>query len=229
MNPLISAVIGVMVVVSVIVIVVPVIYDVIEQGTANARMNQAKTQLAKLDSVIRELSYEADGAKRSVKLDSRDGYFVISGKDDSIKYITDSKISSGMYKEGNMIVLSGSYVSAYEKDVDEDGNIDLVLENNNLLVAFEKMGSADNYDELNTSTIISLIRNKRKNIDMFPIAEIKIDNTSSYGNGYSELVTRGDAVGTGIVRIVMNSTIDYEVFFSLAPGADWFEMEVKLI
>ena len=72
------------------------------------------------------------------------------------------------------------------------------------------------------------IRNKNKNIDSVPVSSIKIDNSSSYGNGYTELVTVGDSVGTGVIRVVMNSTIDYEVFFKLSHNANWIDMDVKI-
>lgn len=233
MNPIIGAVVAIAVVVASTVMVMNTITDVVREGSDASKFNMAKQLMSSVDMNVRELMYESTGAKRVIKLEARDGMFIVSEKEDKIKYQLSPDIKiyepGTRFREGNMIISSGPFMDAYESDIDGNNESDLVLENDVVLFAIRKIGNATHFDELNTTTIIALIRNKKTGTDAVPKSGIFIDGTSSYGNGYTELVRSGDALMSSGIRVVMNSTYDYEAVFTLGAGRDFIEMEVRHI
>lgn len=233
MNLLIGSVIVVMVFLASTIMVVSNLMPHIEQSQDMARFDNAKQTMSHIDSVVRELMYEATGAKRSIKVDAGKGNFIISEKENRIKFQTESHIDvyepGTVFRQGNMIISSGPYVSAYESDIDSDGSTELVLENRAILLAVEKIGNSTNKESFNFSDIITKIVNKREGLELFPKMNILLGGTSYSGSGYTELVRTGDSITTGVIRIVIKSERYYEVLISLGPGQDFLELEVKNI
>ncbi len=232
---ILSGVIVVAIVVSSSILVLNTINPFVQESRDFQSFNEAKLILQTIDSTISQLFFEAPGARRSIDINLREGKFIVSGKDDTIKIRLEgiSLFTSGLRtQEGNILITSGAAMNAYESDIDGDDNTDLVLENGMLLFAVKKLGSASSPVSVNTSSIITLMRNK--NIDFnvsYPRSGIFINDkeTTSYGSGYTELTQLGNSMASGSIHLFLNATaanVTYDATFSLAASQDFIEFQV---
>jgi hypothetical protein len=230
-NPLVSsiAVIGIILISS--IIVTSMISPVMKRGEENQIYNEAKQKMSSLNALINELYYEAPGAARIVKMDVEGGKFVVSGGENKLKYVLDARMLESVTrtKEGNVIISSGPFVKAYEGDPDGDGITDLVLENDDVLFAVRKyQPSNGTYPGINTSSLISIIKNKKLNTDIRPKSAIYVNGTNDVGTGYTELTAQGNDLSSAGIRLFMNATIIYEAIFTLDAGADFVNLEIRV-
>ncbi len=227
---LISAVFVTLIVLITSIIILGIVNPTFEKGKDFQKYNEAKNSISSIDNVISELSAEASGSRRTIKI-STEGLLELNSKEDSIKikleqpkFIQENTVS----QEGNIVISSGQYVKAYEKDINNDGNIDLVLENNNMIFVLNKT-----IGFINTTNIVILIRNKNLDINMTPKSGIFINNldNSSYGSGSIELTQKGEYLQSASIKLTINSIsgISYESLFKLTAGMDFVELEVKKI
>jgi hypothetical protein len=228
MNNLVSAVIAILIVMTTSIIVMNTASTVVEMDKPMQTFNEAKYTMSNIHSVIDELMSEATGARRSMNI-KVNGEFIAAGDENRIKYkLYNSLLKPGTrIEEDNMQIISGPTMRAYEKDINNDGTSDLVLENDFVLFAIKKIDGT-----LNTSDMITLIRNKDLSIDVVPRSAVMIDDmhNTSYGTGYTELTQQGYDLSSSSIRIRMNSAggIAYEAVFTLEAGSDFVTMEVKL-
>lgn len=234
MKGLISNVIIFVVVIVLIVLVAISINSVIEESKNTQRIEDAKKILNIINSLANQLSVEPTSARRTIDIDLPEkSRFIFSGSDDSIKISVRgiSSLKGARIQEGNILIQGGGFLSAYESDIDNDGNIDLVMENPAVLLAIKKLGNETNHVSINTTNIISLIRNKRQSIDMVPLSGIFINekDNSSYGFGYTKFSPVQNVQSASILMYV-NSTaanITYDAIFTLSAGMDFFELEIR--
>ena len=207
----------------------------IGKGKKITAINEAKQTLTSLDSVFKELVFEAPGAKRSFTMTIKEGELVISGKKDEIQYKINPDypvMEPGTRAvEGPLMISSGPCVSAYESDIDNDGNIDLVLENDIVIFAVKKIGSPSAPAAINTSELVTYIENKDLAVNITPTDStimINDQTSTSYGTGYSELVETGTCIDEAAIKVFVNSTkLHYEVLFTLGRAMDFVDMRVK--
>lgn len=236
-NEMLGTVIILVIIIVATILVVSRIYPLLAQGKETVSLDEAKQMMTSLDSAIKELSFEAPGAKRTVTLKTTGGRFRVSGAENKIKYQIDTTselITPGTRsKEGPLIITSGQNFRAYESDVDSDGTTDLVLESQYVLFAVKKVGSPSSPASINTSSIITLIKNIQENVNITPSnTSILINNneTSAYGTGYSELTHPGEYLQESGIKIFVNSTLySYEALFTLTTSQDFIELEVRNI
>ena len=236
MSSLLSATIAVSIVIASSLIVLNAISPTLEEGKMLQSFNNAKQVMGTIDTTMNELIFEATGSKRSIDLTIDQGELIVSGKEDSIKLrLKDMELiePGTRVEEGRIVISSGPAINAYEADVDNDGNTDLVLENDAVLFAVKKYGSPSSPEFINTSGMISLMRNKDLGVDIVPKSGIFIDEktNSSYGYGYTELTQEGRDLPSSGIRLLMNSeaNITYEALFTLGAGNDFVELEIKHI
>jgi len=240
-SPLVSGVIIMVVVMASTFLVMNTLTPVLEKGKETSILNNGKQVLSALDTAIRELIYEAPGAKKELKLTTTGGRFIVSGKDDKIQFslLTSTPIlePGSSTKEGNMLISYGPNLKASEYDANSDGEIDLVIENDAVLFAVRKLYSSTNIGFINTTNVthpfITLIRNKRTGTDITPTFGIFIndDVSSSYGNGYTQLVETGETLSEANIKLYLesNANITYETYFTLLSGQDFVKVSVKVI
>lgn len=234
MNPLVSAVVGITIVLASTVLVLNTVTPITEQAESLQKLNKAKDVLNNIDMVIKELMLEAPGAKRSLSITTELPLVVSSSLDRIfIKFDLEKPLlePGTRIREGNVIITSGPITDIYEEDIDNDGNNDLVMENDNIIFAIKKIGSPTSYAPINTSTLISYVRNKRENIDMTPrktMIIINENNSSSFGTGYTQIV-RGATSVSVLVRVFSDSGINYTAVFTLRPKVDFVEFTVREI
>lgn len=235
---LIQSVLTIVVVVTSSLIVISTITPTLEEGQRIQELERAKQMMNVVDSIIRELSLEADGAIRNIRIASDFGTFTVSGVTDSISFDYDSDvevIQSGTTQvDGNLIISAGEPMRAYEADIDADGNQDLIIENGAVLFAIKKIGSPTNLDTVNTTSIITKIENKLTGINITkPISRIYINDNinTTFGNGYTELSEKGSGISSASIKIFMNSNegTHYEAIFTLSSSKDFVELEVRNI
>jgi len=135
-----------------------------------------------LDATIRQLVSESKGSVREFQFSLPRGTLKVSGVMDEIIYtFGNAKFldSSIRYKENNLIIEKGPFVSAYTKDIDNDGINDLVLENDRVLFAIESRGSKDNYEQIDMKQIVTMIKEKTTDAIFLPSAYILINDDPS--------------------------------------------------
>lgn len=228
---IISGTLAVVIVVSSTLLILNTINPFIEEGRDIQSFNEAKQSLEQLDAVIKQLIYEAPGSRRSVDMNIREGRLQVVGSEDSIKIRLENVnlLSTGAtVQEGNILITSGENMRAYESDIDGDGNTDLVLENNRLIFAIEKIGNSSSHVAINTSTFITLMRIKNLSLNISnPGSGIFIDDrlTTSYGVGYTELTRAGENLISSGIHVYVNATattnVTYDATFSLKAGQDF--------
>ena len=232
----IESIAAIVIVITSTVIVVNMLSSTVDQSKTYSNLNKAKETMTFLDSVIRELAAEAPGSKRTINIASDFGSFTVDGGSDRIKFFMESPVKildpGSSVKEGNIEIVAGPVMSAYEKDVDGDGITDLVLENDAVLFAVRKIGSPINITAINTTNMITVIINKRANVNITPITSIYMDEdkAGAAGNGFTQLSTQGSSLGSGSIRVYVNSSVrEYDAVFTLQSAQDFVTLEVKNI
>lgn len=234
---ILSSVLAVAIVIASSVIVVNLISPLIEEGTSVNQLNKAKQLATVLDSVIKELSVEAPGAKRTIRITADFGTFEVIGKEDRFKFRLGSQQQiyepGTIIREGNYVISSGPSMKAYESDINGDGATDLVLENDAVIFSVKKLGNTSGWVSINTTNIIPLVGNKRSSVNITPISGIFIGDAvnTSAGTGFTELTRAGSTLQDSSIRVFMNSTagVQYEALFTLRSADDFVELEIKNI
>ncbi len=228
----ISSVLAVAIVIASSVVVINVITPMIEEGNAYNQLNKAKQVASSLDMLIKELSVEAPGSKRAVRIEADFGSFEVIGKEDRIKFhlSTPQEIfePGTVVREAGYVMSSGPSMKAY------DNGTDFILENDAVMFAVRKLGSPSGWVSVNTSSMVTKISNKRVNVNATPVTSailIGDDPNTSVGTGYTELTKSGLALTGSSVHIFVNSTAGllYDALFSLSSAQDFVELEVKNI
>ena len=233
---LISGVVVVIIIVTSSILVLNTINPIIDESKDFQKFNEGKQIMHQIDAMISDLLFEAPGARRSIDINVRDSRLSVSGGDDRLKLrIDDVEIfSSGVRsQEGNVLITSGPSMRAYEKDIDGDGNTDLVLENGLVLFAVRKIGAPSSYAVVNTTTFITIMMDKRLDMNVsYPKSGIFINDkeTTSYGVGYTELTSLGETLDSSSIHVFVNATaanITYDATFSLATSLDFVDLQVS--
>lgn len=233
---MISSVVVVTIIVASSILVLNVVNPVIEEGRDFQKFNEVKKTMHEIDAAISDVLFEAPGARRILDVNIKDAKLVVSDGDDKLKIRIDNVdiFSSGVRtQEGNIEISSGPAMKAYEKDIDDDGNTDLVLENGLVIFAIKKLGSPSNHVTVNTTSFVTLMRNKRLNLNVStPKSGIFINDkeTTSYGIGYTELTKLGETSDSSSIHVYINATaanVTYDATFTLATSLDFVTLQVS--
>lgn len=209
------------------VLIINNVLPTIQEGKDIQAFTDAKQTLKAVDAMVNQLMLEAPGSRRSIDVNLPKGRFVFSGTEDkiAIKLEDTTLLQPGVrIEEEGVSIQGGGTVTA------TDNGTDFVLENSAVLFSIKKIGSSGSYATLNTSNMITAIRNKRSGITIVPASGIFINDTaaSSVGNGYTELGPSG--LQTAAINVHMNSSVtQYDAIFTLAAANDFVKLEVKNI
>ena len=235
---LISGVVAIVIVVSSTILVLNTINPFVQESQDFQAFNEAEQTLKSIDAAINQLFVEAPGARRTLDVNVRSGRLVVSGAENKIKIRLENTnlFSSGVRKqEGNILISSGAAMSAYESDIDGDGNTDLVLENGVMLFAVKKLGTPSSHVVANTTDMIVLMRNKALDINVsYPRSGVFINDkqNTAYGVGYTELTKLGINIASSSIHLYVNATqanVAYDVSFSLGASQDFIEMHATRV
>lgn len=234
LNPLISIALVILILVVAISLALTFGEDVINRINEVNVINEATRNMKLLDNTIRRVASEGLGSLRKIQIKVSGGSYKINEKTNSIEFsylVKYGTVEPGTYlKVSNLLLISGANAKAYEADLDGDGEDELVLENEILKVAIQKVGSRDNFQPIDTKNNIKLILFKENNANITPEdSSVIFDDisTSSYGNGFSELVREGDHLAKAEALVHVNSTfLEYDLVYTLQSGADYLIVKV---
>lgn len=225
MDSMISYIIVVAIVIIGVGIVLVVGTPVIDKAKSSLEFREAENFFIKLDSSIREVVKEGEGSSRLIK--SSSGDFRISSEEDLIEFSQRTSLFDYLARKitNGVLLISGADVSCYEKDINNDGKQELVMENSYIAVALNKVNGT--YD-----TKKNIVNIRKQVISINPVdSSIVIDkniNTAS-GTGFSYLEKTGIEFPKCRARFFMNSTLNYDIFYTLYSGADFLVVEVRNI
>jgi hypothetical protein len=225
MNPLVSSMLLIVIVIIAFGIILGIGNPVIEEAKDYSEMLDAERILTYLDNYIKEVSTEGYGASRILKINTNARDFKVIPEEDAVQYKTTMPSELFEYfsrqKTGNLLRISGS-------DVDCSNTSDTItLENTFLKVVFNKT-------DTNIDTTTAILNMTEKTLDQtltFVNTSIVIDDDSSTssGTGSMELIRSGTNLPMCQVHAYVNSTLDYDVFYTLYAGADFLVIDVRSI
>lgn len=195
-------------------------------------------------SNINENKIVFDGINRAVNLVSSEGYssrelsynlpsqIEIFNKSRMIVSKIDS--FSGFFEYGsrtfknNIAYIGGSDVNCEEKDSNNDGTLDYLMENTYIKIGLQRINGV-----INTKDNILLINEKTSNntVTLSNSSILINDNySSSVGTGYSEMdLGANRPVCIAHFYVNSNASISYDIYYKLYAFADFVVIEVKNI
>ncbi len=194
---------------------------VLDMSMKSAEFNDAVEAMKTIDNYLKEVSSEGEGSERVLKITSP-GEFVAEPEDDSIQFAIEAAIIDyfSRKKEGNLLYIAGSDVNCYD-----NGN--LTMENTFIRAVFQKV-ARNSTDSLDTSNNILLIEEKNGNTLIYiSNSSIMIDDSHAVGTGYSEILKGGYNRPQCRVHFFVNSTVSYDIFYTLYSGADFIVVDVR--
>lgn len=243
-SPVMSATVVLAVIVASTFVVVNTLKPTMEKSKETAILESGKAALISIDNIMKELIYEAPGARRTLDISLKGGKLTVSGSNDefTFKMFPKAKIMEpgSVKKEGDIIISYGPKMKGYEADVDNDGEDEYVIENDLIIFAVEKIYSPNSPGFINLSDpstrVVSVMKNKITGTTINPTFKVSFneDPTTMSGTGYTELVTSGNELSEGVIKLhlhcpVNKDKITYEVLFTLYPGQDFVHVDVKKI
>ncbi len=231
----VSAVIGTVLVVVLSVAAVSTILLVgvpaIDRAKDSGVVNEAYQNMQVIDNLIRTVASEGSGSLRVAEIKVSSGTYRTISASGSFEYdfdLTSNLFSRGTYKrEGNLQTIIGGGAKASENSTN------LILENGILEIVLDKKGTQNNWDSINTSTLVKTVKIKSNGFVLKPNETsvlVGSQQNSSWGIGYSKLVSDSTSLAKAeaIAHVRSNVTnVEYEVLYTLPSLADFFFMSVR--
>ena len=198
-----------------------------------------KNAMNSLHTIIDDISLEIGGS-RHFTFTNTNGYFSAKTSDASLKFtIGKTSFSDSITKkEDDVFIRSGPLAMEYFSDIDDDGEDEIILENEAVLFAVEQVGdvSTEPYTLRGISgSVIAMFWNKQSNVSVAnPVfsAEIKDVDIFNGALGYTEMVYNPTAVTNTVhMRIESQDLLDedikgVDIYFSLSGGNDFLEIRI---
>ena len=225
MNPMISYIMIVSIIVLGISLVLVSGMPVVDKVKKNLEFQESEEFMQKMDSAINDAIREGEGSSRLVR--SGSGNYRVDARSDTIEFSQRTDVFDYLTRkmQDNVIIISGSDSKCYEQDINSDGSVDMIMENSYIKTALKKANGS--YDTKNNIIFISA-----NNMAIYPSdSSIIIDNNpgTSVGIGASSLDEIGIDLPKCRAHYFMNSTIDYDIYYTLYSGADFMTVEVRNI
>ena len=229
MNPILSTALLVLIVILAWGFVLNLGLPAIEKTTASVDMSDAESSMKILGNYIDEVASEGYGSTRIFKM--KGGELSVISEENSIEFKTETNAVEYLSRviSGNIIRIAGSDVNCYEEDINNDGTNELILENSFLKIGFQKVSKTPS-QSINTARNIVYMKEKTGNSVILPTNSSIVINdieSTSLGNGYSEILRPGFAKPLCTVHFFVNSTIRYDIYYTLYAGADFLVIDVK--
>ncbi len=223
----ISAVLFILIGTLVVVLVLEAVTPVLQNMRDKSVFVRTQDAFLNLNQHIKEVALEGQGSQRVIPVDIQKGAFEV--KDNVVKWKMDTEATivqpRTTVKLGNVLIVGNGDVKAYE-----EGN-SFVLENTNVLFRFNKTGDTHTFVTLNTSKIItqSTLKTGDTQTNATPSYEFFVDgdSTTANGNGYTQLLNKGSDLGKASVLLHVNSSVEYEITFTLEAQSDYLKIDVN--
>jgi hypothetical protein len=203
--------------------------------SSTTEINDAQTLMTSIDKTVQEVARGGSGTSNVFKF-SNSPKMVLSADEDAIKYSkdTDSSIFEYFMRKvtDKITFITGSDVSCYESDINEDGSTDLVLENTYIQFVLQKVALTNPMSNIDTNGNIIIIKEKTNDYIIYPSnSSVVIDENvdTSRGTGYSQILRQGNSMPVCSARFYVNSVagISYDVYYKLYSGTDFIVVDVK--
>lgn len=236
-SPMMSLILIVAVSMASIALVLRVGSPLLEKTEEFSSFSEAKNSMHRINSAVKEVSYEGNGSSRKIGITVGKGEYKVSSADNSVIYEMESEhelFSKGMWKrEGDIVISTGADVRAYEADVTGDGKKELVLENSRVLFAVNKTGNITSPESLDTGKLIKKLWIKDSGFNVTPngsqVSILDMENSSS-GTGYTELLDSGSHLGMGRIKVslTLDSGFNYSITYVLSAKSDFVKADISL-
>lgn len=197
---------------------------IIDSSQSLMELQESEHELKIIDNYIQELKTEPTGSSRKITFSGISKEIKIDADTDQIitEYEMESEvIESGTRKQdGNFIRIGGS-------DVTCSNDTDLMMENSHLKVYFNEINCSSS-NCLDTS--LNIINMTQKDEDVFVDivnSSIEINDVVLKGTGYSELLDIDENIPMCRVHFFVNSSKEYDVYYSLYSGSDFIDIQIK--
>jgi len=223
MDPLVSSITLLLIVITAIGLILGIGLPAIDASKDSMNFREAEQTLRLIDNYIREIVSEGNQSSREIILDLSSRNFEVLPDEDSIQFSLLSSANLLDYftrKEvGDMIYIAGNDVNCSVI------NDNLIIENTYLKVVFQYIPSLSNIDTKNN--ILYLEEKILGNRIYLSDSSVEIDENSSSGTGFTEILAAGTNLPECTVHVFVNSTLSYDVYYTLYSGADFLVIDVK--
>ncbi|MBI2971402.1 MAG: hypothetical protein HYY37_03235 [Candidatus Aenigmarchaeota archaeon] len=227
MNPLVTMTLVVLMSIGAIALVITVVKPVADRTVSNSVIRDATSAMEMLDNAIREVASEGAGSKRVVKF-TAPREFEVTGQEDSLQFKLESGAEVIEYLSRR---LAGDIVQIAGNDVRcDDAGSNLTQENSFVSIAYKKVPKASTLASITTENMTLMIKEKTNGTAVYPANSsiiINGDTSSKNGTGYSEVLWKGTNLPLCIVHFYINSTYEYDVYYTLYAGADFVVADVR--
>jgi hypothetical protein len=196
---------------------------VVDSMKGDLQFRDSEQFLREFDSYVKDVVSEGNGSIRVIK--SSGGDFQIDANENLVQFRQDSNVFDYLTRRisNDMMIIAGNDVDCFESDVNKDGRMEYVMENSYLQAVFQKANGT--YDTAKNVLSMKQMHNNRTIVVLDSSIIIDNDVTTGKGSGYSEIVAKRDAPLCR-VHFFMNSTLDYDIYYTLYAGADFVVAEV---
>jgi hypothetical protein len=183
-----------------------------------------------LDQHITDIAAQGEGSQATVSFEVRDGQVKFEDGTLVWEVETKSKIISPRTStsQGNLIISSNANVKTYEYD--DYYKLETSIKGDTFQARINKYGTENNWEDYNTSSLIGYVSHNGDRMDGVFTFTLNNEQSSSEGNGYTELVPTGNNTNLGRAKVIahMNSSFaNYDLEFTLESYADFLTVNIK--
>lgn len=201
--------------------------EIIGKAQATSHIQEAESTMKHVRDYIYQVASEGNGSSRALSLNVKDGYFEADVPKNTISYHINGfgvlDYLSRKYENG-IYTISGNDVRCWK---DDDY---LYMENSEIQVKLIRNGTSENWVPITNDIIKNITRVDTGNNFNITNSSILIDGelSSTSGNGYTELLQEETSLPFCRAHLFINSSFsEYEVFYTLFSGADFFVQEIR--
>ncbi|RLE38149.1 hypothetical protein DRJ17_04860 [Candidatus Woesearchaeota archaeon] len=218
----VSTVLYILIIVTVLVIVLGAALPIIKNISHKSSYIRSKEIMLQLDKIIQEVADQGAGSQRNFPLKLTAGTITIANSKVIYTQKTDQAIiyPRAAIEIGNVKIQSDADVNTYQTE-----NY-IILNNSRISVNFTRCGNESNYVSVNTANIINSITYEGNSISNFQFL-LNDDGTTGTGNGYIKLLDDGSSLSFARVKAHINSSIEYDLIFTLQSNADFLQVNVE--
>ncbi|MDD3263966.1 MAG: hypothetical protein PHT94_03650 [Candidatus Nanoarchaeia archaeon] len=167
----------------VIILVLNYLSPTLDKIKLNSELKVVESEAKKIDTILKELVKEGKGSQKIINLDLKGTNIIASN--DSLKIMLGDSFDIKERKISENVVISNR-----DELIILENETHYVLSNSFIQIIINKIGEKDNFEPINTSNIISNIKNLENNINInsnftFFVGDILETST---GYGYTELL-----------------------------------------
>jgi len=206
-----------------------------------AAIRKSQDLMQELDSNIDQVVSEGMGSTRTVSLEIDRGQMYFDNESNSIIYELETGADvvspQSSRKTGNVVLSSNAEVDVYNVTGGSNtpsgysGPDCYMLENKHVQACIKQVGGESNFQEINTSNLLTYYRYKEDDKRLNGNMTVKLDGimNTSYGEGYTTVDRYGYFIGTGRVQAHVASEYgySYDVIYSLPTGSDFLKVDVQ--